>query len=418
MKLVERHIVKQNNIEWKTIDHLCFLSKNLYNYSVYLIRKQFELDGKFLNYNSLEKELRTTKNENYVNLPNNSSQQILMVLEKNYISFFQALRSWKRDKTKFQGCPKPPNFKHKTKGRNLVIFSYQQVHINENGFIKFPKKTGLKPLKTKIVNNKLKQIRIIPQSSCYVIEVVYEKEITKNENLNKDLFLSIDLGVNNLASLTSNQPGFKPFLINGRIVKSINQYYNKKKSKIQSQLKKNHNKNWSERLDKLQLKRNCKIDYYLHHVSKLIVNTCISNNLANILIGKNDGWKQEAELGKRNNQNFVNIPFDKLIHQIQYKAELVGINVILNEESYTSKCSALDLESIQKHSEYSGKRIKRGLFKYSKGLINSDINGSLNILRKVIGDDFIKDLSNIGFVHNPAKVNPLRNNQLKISVII
>ena len=395
MRLVEKHIVKQNNTEWKTIDHLCFLSKNLYNYSVYLIRKQFETDGKFLNYNTLEKELRTTKNENYVNLPNNSSQQILMVIEKNYISFFRALRVWKRNKTKFKGCPKPPNFKHKTKGRNLVIFSYSQVHIDEDGFIKFPKKTGLKPLKTKIGgSNKLKQVRIIPQSSCYVIEVIYEKEITKNENLNKDLFLSIDLGVNNIASLTSNQPGFKPFLINGRIVKSINQYYNKKKVQIQSSLKKNHNKNWSKRLGKLQLKRNCKIDYYLHHVSKLIINTCISNNLANIVVGKNNGWKQEIELGKRNNQNFVQIPFEKLIQQIQYKSELVGINVITNEENYTSKCSAMDLEPIQNHSEYIGKRIKRGLFKYSNGLINSDINGSLNILRKVIGDDFIKNLSN------------------------
>jgi len=409
MRLVERHIVKQNNSEWKTIDNLCFLSKNLYNYSVYLIRKQFEKDGKFLNYNTLEKELRTTKNENYITLPNNSSQQILMVLEKSYISFFQALRSWKRDKTKFQGCPKPPKFKHKTKGRNLIIFTINQVKIDENGFIKFPKKTGLKPLKTKIGYNKLKQVRIIPQSSCYTIEVVYEKEIIKNENLNKDLFLSIDLGVNNLASLTSNQPGFKPFLINGRIVKSINQYYNKKMSKIKSQLKKNHNKNWSKRLDRLQLKRNCKIDYYLHHVSKYIINTCIDNNISNIVIGKNDGWKQNIEIGKVNNQNFVSIPFEKLIHQIKYKAELIGINVILENESYTSKCSALDLEPIQKHSEYIGKRIKRGLFKYSKGLINSDINGSLNILRKVIGDDFIKDLSNTGFVHNPVKVNPLLN---------
>lgn len=413
MKLVERHIIKKNNSEWKTIDHLCFLSKNLYNYSVYKIREQFEKDGKFLNYNTLEKELRTTKNENYINLPNNSSQQILMVLEKNYISFYQALRSWKRDKTKFKGCPKPPKFKDKTKGRNLVIFTYTQVHINENGFIKFPKKTGLKPLKTKVEIDKLKQVRIIPQSSCYIIEVIYEKEVVKNENLNKELFLSIDLGVNNVASLTSNQPGFKPFLINGRIVKSINQYYNKKMGNIKSQLKKNHDKNWSHNLSKLQLKRNCKIDYYLHHVSKLIINTCILNNIQNIVIGKNDGWKQEIELGKRNNQNFVQIPFDKLIKQIQYKSELVGINVILNEESYTSKCSSLDLESIQKHENYVGNRIKRGLFKYSNGLINSDINGSLNILRKVIGDDFIKNLSNTGFVHNPVKVNPLQNKQLK-----
>ena len=414
MKLVERHIISKNHSEWKTIDHLCFLSKNLYNYSVYTIRKYFKDTGKFLNYNMIEKELRTSKNENYVILPNNSSQQILMVLDRNFRSFFQLLRKWKNNKKTLSGCPKPPNFKDKVKGRNLVIFTSSQIRVKD-GYIKFPKKTKLKPLKTKVDN--FNQVRIIPQASCYIIEVVYEKEEIKHEHLNDNLYLGIDLGINNLVSMISNQPGLTPILINGQIIKSYNQFFNKTKAKVQSNLEKNHGKKTSNKLNKLQLKRNNKINYYLHHVSKFIVEYCMTNNIGNIVIGKNNGWKQNINIGKVNNQKFVSIPYEKLIQQIQYKSELVGINVILHEESYTSKCSSLDLEPVQKHEKYVGKRVQRGLFKSLNNLINADINGALNILRKVIGDVFIYDLlksPNIGFVHNPVKVNPLQRIQLKL----
>ena len=379
--------------------------KNLYNYSVYLIKKQFEEDGKFKYYNIIEKELRTSKNENYVALPNNSSQQILLVIDRSFKSFFHALRSWKRDKTKFRGCPRPPKFKDKIKGRNIIIFTCNQIRLRD-GHILFPKKTNLKPLKTKVDN--FNQVRIVPQSSCYVIEIVYEKEETNHENINKNLYLGIDLGVNNIVSIISNQPGLKPILINGQIIKSYNQYFNKTKTKIQSNLKKNHNKNWSNRMSSLQLKRNNKVDYFLHHVSKFIVEYCIKNDIGNIVIGKNDGWKQKVNMGKSNNQKFVSIPYDKLISQIQYKSELNGIDVTTINESYTSKCSSLDLEEIKKHDKYAGKRTHRGLFKYSKGLINADTNASINILRKVIGNDFLISPPDRGLVHNPVKVNPLR----------
>jgi len=415
MKLVERHIIYKTHPEWKTIDHLCFLSKNLYNYSVYKIREHFKKTGKFMYYNKIEKELRTTKNENYIILPNNSSQQILLVIDRNFRSFFQALRRWKRNKTNFTGCPKPPKFKHKTKGRNLVIFTINQVKLKD-GFIKFPKKTNLKPLKTKVDN--INQVRIIPQTSCYVIEVVYEKEEIKHENLNEHLYLGIDLGINNIVSMISNQPGLKPILINGQIIKSYNQYFNKTKAKIQSNLEKNHKRKTSNKLNRLQLKRNNKIDFYLHHVSKFIVEYCTTNDIGNIIIGKNDGWKQNINIGKVNNQKFVSIPYEKLIQQIEYKSKLNGIKIISHEESYTSKCSSLDIEEVKKHDKYIGKRIYRGLFKYSKGLINADTNAALNILRKVIGDTFIQDFlksPNRGFVHNPVKVNPLQRIQLKTS---
>jgi len=405
MRLVERHIIKKSNSKWKKIDDLCFLSKNLYNYSLYQIKQHFELTGNFLYFNPLEKEMRITNQFDYRNLPAQTSQQILRVIDSNFRGYFQLLRKWKKNRKSLTGCPKPPKYKDKVKGRNLVIFTNQQVRIQKKtGYINFPKITGLKPLNTKVTN--LQQVRIIPQTGCYIIEVIYEKEITEHENLNIDKFLSIDLGVNNLASIITNQPGLNPILINGKIIKSINQYYNKTLAKLQSDLKKNHNKNSSNRTQRLNLKRNNKINDYLHKTSHFIVTYCIENNIQNIVIGKNKEWKQNCNIGKVNNQKFVSIPFEKLIHMIQYKAELNSINVILHEESYTSKCSALDLEPIKKHEKYIGKRVKRGLFKYSNGLVNADINGSLNILRKVIKDDFI-NLLDRGFVHNPILVNPI-----------
>jgi len=404
MQLVERHIIKKSNFEWKKIDNLCFLSKNLYNYSLYKIKQEFQKTGKFLYYNPLEKELRTNNQFDYRELPAHTSQQILLVIDRNFRGYFQLLRKWKKNRKSLTGCPKPPQYKDKVKGRNVVIFESNQMRVQKDGTVNFPKKTGLKPLKTKVTN--IRQVRIVPQTGCYIIEVIYEKEIKTHENLNIDNFLAIDLGVNNLASITTNQPGLNPILINGKIIKSINQYYNKALAKLKSNLKKNHNKNSSNRTQRLNLKRNNKITDYLHKTSHFIIDYCIEHDIQNIVIGKNKEWKQNCNIGKVNNQKFISIPFEKLISQLSYKAELNSIKVILHEESYTSKCSALDLEPIKKHEKYIGKRVKRGLFKYSNGLINADINGSLNILRKVIKDDFI-NLLDRGFVFNPILVNPV-----------
>ena len=401
MQLTEQHIIKKSNLNWVSIDNLCFKSKNLYNYANYTIKQFYEVNKKYLNYNAIEKLLRVEmQHGTYFALPNNSSQQILMILDKNWKSFFAALHSFKRDRSKFEGCPKSPKYKKKD-GRNLIVFTINQAKL-KNGFIHFPKKANLKPIKTNVTN--FQQVRIIPKNSYYVIEVVYKKEFIINENLNDQNYLSIDLGVNNLCSIVSNQPDVKPLLINGRPLKSMNQYFNKKKAKIQGQLEKNHKRKTSNSLNKLSLKRKNKIDNYLHKTSKFIISYAIKTNSKNIVIGYNEKWKQDVNLGKRNNQNFVQIPYTRLISQIQYKALLNGVNVILQEESYTSKCSALDLESIEKHETYLGKRIKRGLFQSLTKKINADVNGALNILRKVIGDDF---LTNRGQVVCPIKINSL-----------
>jgi len=407
MLLTERHIISKNHRQFKNIDSLCFLSKNLYNYANYLIKQHYKETGHFLRYREIEKQLRENKQIDYVSLPNNSSQQILMLLDKNWKSFFALIKIFKKNKKELSGCPKPPKFKDKVKGRNIVLFTYQQINV-KNSFIKFPKKTKLSSLKTNVA--KLQQVRVIPQSTCYVIEVIYEEQeqsLVKNNN-----YCAIDLGVNNLMTLTFNK-NIKPIVINGKPLKSINQYYNKKKGKLQSDLEKNHKRKTSNRINKLTLKRNNKINDYIHKTTKKLVDICIKNNISKVVIGCNKGWKQNINIGKRNNQNFVNIPYLKILQQSEYKLKLKGIFVLLNEESYTSKCSALDLEPVQKQDVYLGKRIKRGLFKSSKGLlINADVNGSLNIGRKVFNDVFIP--VDIGLVMNPVKVNLNKESYIKL----
>jgi len=396
MICVERHIITKQHKEFKKIDNLSFLSKNLYNVALYTIKKYYEETGKHLGYNALEKQMRTGKQIDYISLPPNTSQQILMLVDQNFRSFFAAVREYSKNKNKFKGIPKTPKYKDKTKGRNILIFTTNQAKQKGNKIF-FPKKTQLESITSKVDN--LKQVRIIPQSSCYIIEIVYKKEQNYNENLDFSKHLGIDLGLNNLATVVSDQPDIVPILVNGKPLKSINQFYNKKKAELQSKLK---NQKTSNRIKNLTLKRNNKISNYLHNCSKFIIQWALQNNIGNIVIGYNPQWKQEINLGKRNNQNFVQIPFLKFIQQIQYKATLEGINVILNEESYTSKCSALDLEPIKKQENYIGRRIKRGLFQSSKTLINADVNGALNILRKATCND--EFLTGRGVVVTPVRL--------------
>jgi putative transposase len=326
-----------------------------------------------------------------------------MVFDQNIKSFFKLIRKWKNNKKSLSGCPHLPNYKHKIKGRNIIIFTSQQSRVKD-GFIHLPKKVDLAPIKTK-VKEKIKQVRIVPKSSCYVIEVVYERQ--EKEHIQNDRYLSIDLGVNNLTTCfdSKNQSSF---IINGRPLKSMNQYFNKKKGNIQSDLEKNHKKKTSKRLSKLTMKRNNKIKDYLHKSSGTIVDYCIKNNISNVVIGLNKEWKQGSNIGKKNNQNFVQIPFDKLIKMITYKGQLEGIKVVTHEESYTSKCSSLDLEMLCHHDTYLGKRMKRGIFLSKDWIkINADLNGAINILRKETGDKLInlETLTSRGQAVWPVKVN-------------
>lgn len=264
-------------------------------------------------------------------------------------------------------------------------------------------KNIISPIKTKIGDNKLCQVRIIPQATCYVVEVIYEKK-EQDLNLNKDNVLSIDLGLNNICTCISNV-GISPFIVNGKVIKSFNQWYNKKKARLMSLI---GDKGTSRRINKMTCYRNCWISDKIHKISRYIIDICRSNNIGTIVIGQNRGWKQEINLGKRINQKFVEIPFSDLINKISYKAKLIGINLITHEESYTSKIDHMAFEPLKKQDAYLGKRKRRGLFQSSIGkLINADINGAIGIGRKVFGDSYVSRIIDSGLAFNPIRINIL-----------
>ncbi|GAB6889822.1 MULTISPECIES: RNA-guided endonuclease InsQ/TnpB family protein [Geobacillus] len=392
---VEQHQINSYHYLYHYCNDLCFKSKNLYNYANYIVRQEFINNNEWIRYNSLDKMLK--HKQVYKELPAQTSQQILRLLDKNWKSFFKAIKDWSKNKEKYLGKPKLPKYKKKN-GRNVVIFTNQQCKIKD-GYIKFPK-TDLK-LKTKVIEG-LQQVRIVPKGSIYVIEVVYKKEIP-NMIRESNRVVGIDLGLNNFVTMVNNI-GETPIVINGKGVKSINQYYNKQKAYFQSILKKQNGLNWSKRLEKLTLKRNNKIKDFMHKASRYVVDWCVKHNIDTIVIGKNDNWKQEVDLGKRLNQAFVQIPYDMFIEQLQYKCEEVGIKVVLTEESYTSGTSFLDGEAPIKENYDKNRRIKRGLFKSNKGiLINADVNGAYNIMRKVFPKAFANGVEGVGL--HPVKLN-------------
>ena len=401
MKLVEQHIIKSNNALYKDLDNLCFLSKNLYNQALYRVRQQFFNDKTFKNYNEVNRELHDENQVDYRALPANTSQETLKLVNQNYSSFFKSLQKGIKS-------TRIPGYLDKTKGRQIVVYNHMTLPsgLLEKGIIKLPKSN----IQFRTKQKKISQVRIVPKNNYIVLEVIYEASIKELLKDNKR-YMSIDLGIDNLASCSSNVS--KSFIINGKPVKSINQFYNKKKAKLQSELELKNKKKTSNQLQNLTLKRNNKIKDYFHKASRYIVNQLVNQSINTLIIGKNDGWKQETNIGKKNNQNFVNIPHQMFINQLKYKCQLEGINVIEHEESYTSKVSFFDNDFIPVYGQNdellksSGKRIKRGLYKTKDNLlINADINGSLNIMRKYLNevcDDLISP-ANRGLVMNPVKI--------------
>lgn len=379
---------------YNMIDKKCYDSKNLFNYANYIIRQEFIKNRKMINIRGdLDKQLQS--HELYKELGSQASQRVLFQLDKAWKSFLISIKDYSKNPSKYLGRPKLPKYKKKD-GRNLVMLKNIQCRI-ENEYLTFswkPLKQFNNMIKTR-ATGKLIQVRFVPRGNCYVMEIVYEIDVpnTKEEINN---ICGIDLGINNLATLTNNV-GALPIIINGKPLKSINQYYNKYKAKIQSELKKKNNKDWSNKLSKLTLKRDNKIKNYLHSASKNIINYCIDLNIDTIIIGLNKTWKQESELYDSTNQNFINIPFDKFINMIKYKAENVGIKVTTTEESYTSGTSFLDSEEPIKKNYDKSRRIFRGLFKSNKGiLINSDVNGSYQIIKKVVPNAFANGIEGVG----------------------
>jgi len=358
------------------LSKLCHRSKNLYNLANWYFRQDFFKLENILSYYDLDFILK--HKEAYRNLPAQTSQQILKLIIRNWKSYFNGIKEYRQNYKKFRKRPKIPGYKKKN-GESIAIFTNQQCKI-KNGYLYFPEKPNLNPIKTRI-KEKLKEVRIIPKGICYVVEIIYERE-EQNLGLNQKNILSIDLGLTNLITVVNNI-GLKPIVVKGGVVKSINQFYNKQLAYYRSIENKKGNFWDTKRIQKLHLKRNNKINTIFHRISKNLIDYCLKTDIGTIVIGYNNGWKQNINIGKINNQNFVQLPFNKLLQQIEYKAKLVGIQFKTTNEPYTSKCSFLDNELIKKHKKYLGNRISRGLFKSSNGIIiNADVNAGYNIMKK------------------------------------
>ncbi len=390
MQLVEKHVIKKTDPRFALIDRAAFASKNLYNAALYEIRQHYIFVGKYLNYYQMDKIMQ--KHETYRMLPRKVSQQVLVKLHDNWKSYFQAKQAYEEDPSQFLGRPKIPEYKDKREGRNMLVYTIQAISKTSLrvGMIK-PSQLGIE-IRTRHQN--IDQVRIVPKSSgCYVVEVVYTQE-EEHVRLDPSLAAAADIGVNNLIALTSNKRGFVPRLVNGRPIKSVNQCYNKQASKLQKKMSSNHHT--SRELERVAAKRTRRIDHYMHTASRRVVDLLVAEGIGTLVIGKNPNWKQESRMRKKDNQHFVQISHARFIDMLTYKAKLVGIEVLVQEESYTSKASFLDLDPIpvygkegEKKPVFSGRRVKRGMYKSHSGqALNADVNGSYNIMRKALPNAF------------------------------
>ena len=380
----ESHVIRRNNPLWKTVDWNCFLSKNMYNYANYEIRKRFIEDGYWLRYNEMAGTLKNS--EPYKELMSQPSQQTLTLLDAMWKSFFVAIKDWKKHPSKYLGRPKLPKYLPKD-GRYIWAIKNNGCRIRD-GKIEFViKRLSKVSIPTK-ARGRLICVRFVPKGTCYVMEIVTEVEVPEQPIGEPKRIAGIDLGVNNLATV-SNNIGLMPIIVNGKGIKSLNQFYNKQKAKIQSELAKRSGVRISKRLDEMSFKRYCRIKTKLHQTSRLIVDYCVVNHIDTLVCGLNKGWKQEVDTGKQNNQRFSYIPYDMLIKQFEYKCQDVGIRFITTEEAYTSGTSVLDNELPNKEHYDKSRRKKRGLFYWSGGTVNADVNAACQIIKKVSPNAFV-----------------------------
>lgn len=394
-------IIRKNHPKFKVIDRQCFYSKNLYNEANYVIRQKFIEEGKYIPYKEMNFEFKT--HDNYKLTFSQPANCTLRLLDKNWKSYFRSIKDWKEHPEKYLGMPKLPKYLKKDGRFPWMIPNNQLVYDYEKGTV-YIRNRLLNDYKWKCrCLGRIIQVRFIPRGSCYVMEIVYEVEIP-NAKIETNRIASVDLGVDNLVTMTNNI-GLNPIIINGKGVKSTNQYYNKRLAKEKSLLKIRHNKDWSNKLDTITFKRHRRIKNYMHNTSSYIVKWCVENEIDTLVVGKNKEWKQNVFMGKENNQKFMAIPYQMLLQQLKYKCENVGIKYIETEESYSSGTSFLDGENPIKQNYDKSRRIERGLFKSNTGLlINSDVNGSLQIMMKVFPNAF-KERYGIEAVLTPIVIN-------------
>lgn len=383
-RLVEQTTYKKGSKYYNEMDQLCFLSKNLYNATLYQMRRSFFGDEDFISFSELRKKFVAENQPDYRALPAKVSGQIQMLVDQNFSAFFALLRKKKNgDYDKKVQLPKYL----KKDGRQVVIYPKDALSFVKEGFVGLSKTNILIP--TKQSKENILQVRLVPKNGYVVAEVVYEalkeKPLKKNNR-----YAAIDIGMNNLMAISSNV--FDPVIINGRPVKSINEFYNKKIVEAKSQAMTLEGLYTTNKTRYLYRRRSSKLKDYMHKATTELVNLLVSNNIDTVIIGENKGWKQDINIGRKSNKEFVSIPFYIMKSMIKYKCEMRGVEVIFHEESYTSKASFIDKDKIPTYNknrknkpEFSGTRIKRDLYKSADGsLINADINGASNIMKKAL----------------------------------
>jgi putative transposase len=413
LQLVEQHCIRKSDPRYSVIDEAAFKSKNLYNAALYEMRQAFIQQGIYLSYE--EMDTRMQPHEAYKALPAKVSQHVLKQLADVWKAFREAKAAYEEDPSTFTGRPRLPRYKHKTEGRNLLIYTMQAVSRGKRSLQRGIIKPSMLPIEVKTQQDpkQIDQVRIVPRNGHYVVEVVYSRKPVQ-ANVDPAFCVAIDLGVTNLAAITANREGFIPRLVNGRTLKAMNQWYNKRMKELKLCLPKAERERVTRQMEQITNTRNRQVNHYLHAASKRIIDFLVKEGVGTIIVGKNPLWKQEAGMGKRNNQNFVQITHARFIDMLTYKASLVGIQVEMQEESYTSQASFLDLDPIPTYkpdddTEYtfSGKRIGRRnrLYRTKDGkIICADVNGSYNILRKRRPDAFSKAKGVAGYVVHPVRL--------------
>ena len=407
LKQQVKHLSKK---EFRNLKYLCHIAKNLKNQAIYNVRQHYFNNKKYLSYNENYKMLKNS--ENYKKLNSNMAQQILKEVDESFKSFFALLKLAKNGQ--YNGKIKLPNYLDKD-GFTTLVIGFVRLKDDmlivpySNSFKKTHQEVKVK-LPSVLKDKKIKEIRIIPKqhSRYFEIQYIYEVEEVQRE-LNKENVLGIDLGIDNLCTCVTNTGA--SFIIDGRKLKSINQYYNKINAKLQSIKDKQKIERTTLRQKRITRKRNNRINDYLSKAARTIVNYCLNNDIGKLVLGYNEDFQRNSNIGSINNQNFVNIPYGKLRDKLIYLCKLYGIEFKLQEESYTSKASFFDGDEIPIYDKenlqeyvFSGKRIKRGLYQTSGGkLINADCNGALNILRKSKVVD-LSVLYNRGELNTPKRI--------------
>lgn len=386
MELTERHLIKPNHELYATLDDLTFKAKNLYNHGLYLYRQSYfehksNPENPILSWADIDKSLRKQGHDDICALPSKVANAVLKNLGENISSFWKLVRL--KNKGGLNQKPKLPGYLHKTDGRYPLSFNYQTFGKKRganNELFLCPKGINL-PIPTKVTNPK--QVRVVPSHNNFIIEVTYNVEESVPKSTAK--YAGIDLGVDNFATVTFSTEN-NPLIIKGLELKSINQGYNRLIAKAQSLLPETCKT--SKSIRRLWSRRSWILTTKIHQMTAFLANLFDEMQIEKVFIGKNTGWKQKLPFGKKVKQRFAYLPYETFIEQLQYKCKLRGITVVVQEESYTSKASFLDGDDIPVYGEtdnpkFSGRRIKRGLYRSSDGqLINADVNGSYNILRK------------------------------------